>query len=395
MKQIYVLILFSLFFSILFVEKSYSEESLGEKFHGEKLTSAAAKPKLDKILEGFDEPVAIAFLPRRSKKIGVLERSGKLLIVHRDSPEKKNLLFDLGTSPGVRHPLDFVFHPEFSKNGRIFISFFLETSYGADLVISEFLKAAEDDKILAQSEQEVLRLRQFNKSERITPLLFDKTGALLIGLSDGGKKFDPASNASNLKNLYGTVIRLNVEETSNYIPSLDNPFVMSDRGRREIYSFGLRDPSSLVLDSETGEIYVGERGESSYEEINLLKPSANFGWPVVEGDTCLKMRFECSNQRSVPALFKYSHNIGTKVSLIAVLRPKKASSLSGVLLFSDINKKQIWALKKSNGAKPKVKKLLDTELEMIDFTQDSQGQTYVLDKKQGAIFQLQIEGDLL
>lgn len=346
------------------------------------------KATLVKILDGFKSPVAISFWPKRSKKIGVLEQSGRLFVVHRDSPKDKQLLFDLSTASGVRHPLDFAFHPEFSKNGRIFISCFLETSYGIDLVISEFEKLSSNKKILSDSESEIIRLKQDKINTRVAPLLFDSTGALLVGLSDGAAPFDPKGNGQNIKNLYGSIVRLNVEDSYNYVPSLDNPYVMSDKGKRELYAFGLRDPSSLILDSKNNNIYIGDRGGSAFEEINLLKPAANYGWPIFEGTRCLKMRFECSNYKSISPLFKYSHKTASQILLGGVFRSEKNLSWDEAIIFAALDKNQIWALKKNDSNKLKAEKVFDTKMSISSFAQDSQGEIYLADEAKGEIFHI-------
>lgn len=345
--------------------------------------SFAQQAKLVKILDGFDKPVSISFLPNRSKKIAVLEKSGELYVVHRDSPKNKELLFDLSNASGVRHPLDFIFHPDYSKNGRLFISFFLETTYGADLIVSEFVKSTIDKKILPSTENEILRLKQDKTSSRISPLMFDSKNALLIGVSDGAKPFDPNSKAQNLKNFYGSILRLNVEDPKNIIPSIDNPYVLTDRGEREIFAFGLRDPSSIVMDPVSKDIFIGERGNSLYDEINVLQPAANYGWPVFEGTTCLRMRFECVNYKTKSSFLKLPHKKLNQILLAGVVKEN--------LIFAETQKGEVWAVNVSDSSK--LKKLLESKIEISAFASDTQGELYVSDKKGGDIYHIQIESN--
>ncbi|MDX1946963.1 MAG: PQQ-dependent sugar dehydrogenase [Pirellulaceae bacterium] len=115
-------------------------------------------------------------------------------------------------------------------------------------------------------------------------LQFGPDGLLYIGIGEG----DVAPNSQDLTNLYGKVLRIDVRgataQTPYTIPPT-NPFVGQAGKRPEIFAYGLRNPFSGGIDSETGLIYVNDVGNSTWEEVNQVVPGANYGWPQTEGPT--------------------------------------------------------------------------------------------------------------
>lgn len=107
-------------------------------------------------------------------------------------------------------------------------------------------------------------------------------GRIKIGPDE--KLYVTAGDASNaelaqsLNSLGGKILRMNLDGT---IPS-DNPF-----GDSYVYSYGHRNPQGLAWDAN-GQLYSSEHGQSAHDEINLIKPGANYGWPVIQGDETME-----------------------------------------------------------------------------------------------------------
>jgi glucose/arabinose dehydrogenase len=347
------------------------------------------------IAKGFAKPVSFKFYPRRTKKLAVLQQDGLIKFFDRSTGEKTTLL-DLSAveeEPHKRKIIDIAYHPQFQLNRRFFVSYTSQGSFGMDFVLSEFLFKEGEEFSARNTEKELLRLRQPKVNQRGGALLFDNDGMLLVGISDGGGKHDPKGEAQNIQNLLGSLLRLNVDSAKTYVPPVDNPFVMTDQGKREIFAYGFRDLRSIVIDRENGEIFVGDRGERDYEEINLIEAGKNYGWPIFEGSQCLRMRLECANYRTVKPLLKYRHRVAKGILVGGTLRGKIFPPVwHGILIFTPSEKGEIWGLIRK-GSKVSSIKLADEPIKISAFATDAVGNLYLSDFIKGQIFQLVPEGE--
>lgn len=104
-------------------------------------------------------------------------------------------------------------------------------------------------------------------------IAFDQANHIFFTVGDRGER----PNAQNLKNHAGTVIRLNLDGTT----PTDNPFIDSPTALPEIYSYGHRNPQGIAYDAISNRLWLIEHGPRGGDEINLIKPGKNYGWPVV------------------------------------------------------------------------------------------------------------------
>src|SRR5205823_2514169 len=113
---------------------------------------------------------------------------------------------------------------------------------------------------------------------------------LYAGIGDGGAAGDPPNNAQNLGDLRGKIIRIDVDAQPDagktyHIPS-NNPFVGTPDARGEIWALGVRNPWRWSFDKQTGDFWLGEVGEDSWEEIDFQPPGVgkqNYQWSCIEG----------------------------------------------------------------------------------------------------------------
>ncbi|MBW8884538.1 MAG: PQQ-dependent sugar dehydrogenase, partial [Planctomycetia bacterium] len=126
-------------------------------------------------------------------------------------------------------------------------------------------------------------------------LRFGADGMLYMGVGEG----DVPQNAQDLSNIYGKVLRLDVENYPNMIPA-DNPFVGQAGKRPEIWAYGFRNPFSGGIEPGTNEVFVDDVGNETWEEVNHLVKGGNYGWPLAEGIS--------TNSSFVNPLFTYNHN---------------------------------------------------------------------------------------
>ena len=227
------------------------------------------------VLNDVSEPSAIAFLP--DGRALVLQRNrGLVTIADFSTGEKTNveglpklLVF---SSAGVH---DVELHPEFAKNGWIYLSYSEGEQFHSTVVLDRFrldgTRAVDVERIFtadAYSEDAYHFAARIQFSE----------GFLYMTIGD---RQHPAK-AQDKSNHAGTIVRLT---DSGAVPP-DNPFVeLKEDGkpepRPEIWSYGLRDPMGFQVHPETGELWLHEHGPRGGDELNLVKKGGNYGWPVV------------------------------------------------------------------------------------------------------------------
>ena len=228
------------------------------------------------VVDGLVRPWSLAFLPGGDMLI--TEKPGRLRIV-RDG----NLLDDAvaGLPPihaeGQGGLLDVVPHPDFAENGWLYLSYSkpLEDDESTTAVIRGRL----DGNRLVDVE-ELFEADSRGRGHYGSRLAFDGEGHLFITIGD--RQVTPAGDleahpAQDLSKHHGVVVRLNEDGS---VPS-DNPYVGKDGARPEIWSYGHRNAQGLAVDPENGNVWITEHGPQGGDELNLIAPGVNYGWPVI------------------------------------------------------------------------------------------------------------------
>ncbi len=181
---------------------------------------------------------------------------------------------------------------------------------------------------------------------------FGQDGYLYISTGDGGSGSDPEDNGQNKSSLLGKMLRINVNETEgniNYTIPANNPFIANATGK-EIYCVGLRNPFRWSFDRYNGDMYLGDVGQNTREEVSYQKANqiakTNFGWDCMEGtfnhepNSCADTAFHS------PPIHEYNTSNGN-YSVIGgmVYRGYKYAELAGYYIFTDFYSSQIRLLK--------------------------------------------------
>jgi len=240
-------------------------------------------------------------------------------------------------------------------------------------------------------------------------LQFGPDGMLYIGMGDGGAARDPGNRAQNPGDLLGKMLRIDVDRSAPYAVPPDNPFLNNEAARPEIWALGLRNPW-FSFDRKTGDLFIGDVGESDWEEIDF-QPAAspggeNYGWKIREGSTCLEPFFKnplqkffdsgrrppCPSQSLTPPILEYSHH-GGNCSVVGGYRCRGTAHprLAGVYLYGDFCTGKIWgAVPEANGTW-KARELFDTPLSISTFGENEAGELFVAHHAaggEGAIYQI-------
>lgn len=238
------------------------------------IQSEGMKITVDKIAQGFSVPWAIAVLS--ADKLLVTEREGLIYIYHLDKSET----IKLKNTPDVMAQgqggmLDVVLSPDYKSSGWIYFTYVKDVEGEGATVLAR--ARLETDKF--KDWQELLITQSttdadYHFGSRIT---FDEDGHVYFGIGDRGERPD----AQNLMNHAGTVIRLNLDGS---IPD-DNPFNNTKSQKQallpEIWSYGHRNPQGIAYDFNNKRLWSIEHGPRGGDEINLILPAHNYGWPVI------------------------------------------------------------------------------------------------------------------
>ncbi|MDH4396657.1 MAG: PQQ-dependent sugar dehydrogenase [Limnobacter sp.] len=227
--------------------------------------------KIETVAEGLRNPWSIAFLP--DGRALVTEREGRLRLIQSDGKLQAATLAGVPAvySSGQAGLFDVLVASNFAQTQEIFLSYACGTRSANFTCIAR-------GKLSAQGLQDVKEIfrSQVEKSGNAhyggrMVLLPDNT--LVLTLGDG---FDYREQAQNLSNHFGKLVRINTDGT---VPK-DNPFTSRKDHKPEIYSYGHRNPQGLAYDAKNNRLIEHEHGPRGGDEINIIKPGSNYGWPL-------------------------------------------------------------------------------------------------------------------
>lgn len=281
--------------------------------------------------------------------------------------------------------LGLAFHPNYAENGLFFVNY---TDRFGNTVITRFIVSPDPDLADLDSLRVVLRFNQPYPNHNGGGIAFGPDGDLYIGTGDGGSGGDPLGNGQRLDTLLGKLLRINVDAADPYAIPPDNPFSSEDT-LPEIWAYGLRNPWRFSFDRLTGDLYIGDVGQSQWEEINYLPVGslggANFGWNFREGAHPYSGD---STEDLVDPIAEYDHGQGCSVTGGVVVRDPSLPAWDGVYLYGDYCSGTIWGLLPAADGGWQNAVLFNTEYRISAFGEDQAGRVYLVDYE-GGIYRLE------
>ncbi len=294
----------------------------------------------------FNDPIYMTS-PPGDPRLFVVERAGYIQVVHDGTTSQFLDIHGLTTESGERGLLSMAFDPHYASNGLFYV--FYTGTAAADGQdgrghVDEFHVSSNPNVANPASRRPVLTITRPSSgasNHNGGQLQFGKDGDLYISVGDGGTG---GSTAPNLSLLNGKILRIDPHGSSPGVYSIPpgNPYASSGSARHEIWASGFRNPWRFSFDHATGDLVIGDVGESSWEEIDLARSSsglgrgANFGWPGCEG-------FTGSCAGATPPVFAYPHSdpggdaaFGCAIMGGFVYRGTQAPELAGRYLYADL-----------------------------------------------------------
>jgi glucose/arabinose dehydrogenase len=223
-------------------------------------------------------------------------------------------------------------------------------------------------------------------------LFFGPDEYLYIGTGDGGGGGDPEGNAQDPGSLLGKLLRIDVESgSSTYDIPPDNPFIGVGGYQEETWALGLRNPWRFSFDRQTGDLYLGDVGQGTWEEIDFQPASSsggeNYGWNVLEGFECFEAA-SCDETGKTPPVHAYANASPTcAVTGGYAYRGAAFPDLSGIYIYADYCAGILWGLQNESGSWVN-QLLLDSNLEITSFGEDEAGELYLTDSSGGAVYRI-------
>jgi len=359
----------------------------------------------------------------------VVDQIGLIKVVTADGVLQEKPFLDisdrmvtLSPSYDERGLLGLAFHPDFAKNGRLFVFYSSPLRSGAPEgwnctnKLSEFQVSKDDPTIIdTNSERVLLQIDKPQMNHNGGTIAFGHDGYLYLPLGDGGGANDvgmghvTGGNAQNTSTLLGKILRIDVNTIDTnmaYGIPADNPFINEKSFLPEIWAYGLRNPYRISFDS-AGRLFVADAGQNLWEEVNLVRKGGNYGWNLREGTHCFdpnspnESPADCSRvgRKGEPLLdpiIEYDHTNRTVVVGGYIYEGKALMPLAGSYIFAD------WSSSFGKGdgklymAKPTVEGLWKIEEIRIEdrpggrineyirsFGQDNEGELYMLTSEEG------------
>ncbi|MFP4323705.1 MAG: PQQ-dependent sugar dehydrogenase [Anaerolineales bacterium] len=361
--------------------------------------------QFERVADGFNRPLYLTHAG--DERLFIVEQRGLIHVLDQDYNRLEMPFLDIrdlvDDSANERGLLSVAFHPEYTENGYFFVNYTAEPD--GRTVIARYAVSDDPNRADVTSAQIILEVEQPYGNHNGGLLKFGPDGYLYAGLGDGGSGGDPLEHGQNPNTLLGTLLRLDVDEMPYAIPA-DNPFVDGEAGAPEVWAYGLRNPWRYSFDSQTGDLYIGDVGQSAIEEIHFQPAGSaggqNYGWNPYEGSERFTEDAAVNDVGElVFPIVEYNHNatipiVETNITRTAhcsvtggyVYRGTEHPDLVGQYIYGDYCSGTIWTLARDAAGEWVSEPFLVTDLSITSFGLDVDGELYLLDFANDGVYRL-------
>jgi uncharacterized repeat protein (TIGR03806 family) len=309
----------------------------------------------------FDAGVQVLQAPGDSSRWFVVQQGGLVKVFNNTAnPTATNFINLTGVVnySGEMGLLGMAFHPNFPTDPRVYLSFVAGSGASRTSYIAEYRTTNGGSTLDSSTRVNVLSIPQPEDNHNGGNVMFGPDGYLYAGFGDGGGGGDdhpPIGNGQRLNTLLGKIIRIDVGSTPGqpYTIPAGNPYSANTTRCNagdgaggtmcpEIYAYGFRNPWRWSFDAGTGELWVGDVGESNWEEIDLVTLGGNYGWRCREGNHGYNASCGPNAASAINPVVEVAHPTAGSITGGYVYRGSAISGLVGRYVFADFSQGLIW-----------------------------------------------------
>jgi glucose/arabinose dehydrogenase len=348
---------------------------------------------LEPFITDIAMPITMVSDPTVPNRFYVGERTGQIHVVE-DGVVLPTLWLDLSANTYCCDNdagfIGFALHPDFADNGLFYVH---HTPTDISTVLDEYQRSADDPDVADPTPvRQLFAHDQFDVWHYGGTIEFGPDGMLYYSRGDGGGVGDPEGDAQDPLSQLGKILRIDVESfpeaPDGNMPDAD-PFV---------WDMGLRNPWRTAFDPCTGDLYIGDVGQGTFEEVSIHPADGthfDFGWNIFEGNDCYNGPCDDPTPFTMPVAGFYHDDGGCAVIGGHVYRGDAMPGMRGRYLYGDICTRRIWSFRYEDGvAMDLVDHTLDLDSALVlgdytfgSFAQDADGEMYVLDMS-GVVYRL-------
>ena len=330
-----------------------------------------------------------ALIPGSPGEAAVILQSGKLfkVFLNGSQPVSFGDLSGPITSGGEKGLLSLAFSPDFQSDHRLYVYYTAEACLAPGVIRCHHISRLDVTGGVLDEGSKVVVLEipithqdvKFQSNHNGGSIRFGKDGKLYLSVGDGGGAGDPSETGQDNTDLLGSVLRLDVTGQTTYEVPADNPFAgPADPGNDLVWAYGLRNPWRMSVDSLTGNIWLGDVGQGSREEVDRIVAGGNYGWDCYEGFG----EYDISGCSTNPADYiwpraTYGHgSFNRAVTGGYVYRGDDMLELYGHYIYADSYSGRIWEVNTADTSAPV--ELMDTDEFIYSFAELGTGELLVL-----------------
>jgi glucose/arabinose dehydrogenase len=348
-------------------------------------SAAAPELRLVRVASGMDGALLVTAPPGDAGRLFVVQQGGQIRIIEKGRVVQAPFLDvrdRISTDGAERGLLGMAFHPRYRANGRFFVNY---TDRAGNTQVVEYRVSGRRNRANPRPVRTVISIEQPFANHNGGHLAFGRDGMLYVGVGDGGSAGDPMGNGQNLGTLLGKILRVDVnrrEGGRGYAIPANNPFVGREGARAEIWAYGLRNPWRFSFDRMRGDLWIGDVGQNTREEIDFRRAGrggANFGWSAFEAT----LPFDGGSAQNGPVVkpvAEYDRRVGNSVTGGYVYRGTAIPALRGRYVYGDYASGALFTMRAAPriGRPERVNGLNAPLFGLTSFGEGARGELYVI-----------------
>lgn len=342
---------------------------------------------------GFTAPIFLTQAPGDNTNWYVVSRAGIVSTFTNTTGLREFARVGVNTS-GEGGLLSFAFHPNWPNPREAFLSYTRNVVGGDPAPICDSSQTSVFTSVIARYRSstptgetldvsdELLKIGQPYDNHNGGHIAFGPDQMLYFGVGDGGLGDDQCNAGQNLRSPLGKLLRIDIKTATpaTYNIPADNPFVANATARKEIWSLGHRNPWRWSFDQSTGDLWLGEVGQVTWEEIDRIVKGGNYGWKPCEG---FFLRGSTTERCNVPGLIDpvvaHPRTEARSITGGYVYRGSAMPSLVGTYIYGDFETGNLWALTYDAMNRPTPKQIANvTPRTLVSFAQGNDGEIYTV-----------------